>query len=161
MALNIENLENKTSTKGSTRGKGFSSQPEQGTAQEQTQQPEQQPQSGQLSRVHSTAIAHGLRTAMNEQLAHAQGIQEAVESAIAPASQEFGEFIAAAVSGEMFWSASMDAAQKRLAALPKSERPNLDMGQGLKRSRLLSSTLGTGDQGPSLPSFAGQLEAGE
>lgn len=109
----------------------------------------QTPTSEQRALATSTSIAHGMRKAINSQVDHISGIQEAYSQAVEPIADEASDLFAGAISGEILWQEIAQRTQQKLDSLPKPARVDLTPKQlrpfCLKRSegtnnRFLSSS---------------------
>ena len=68
-----------------------------------------------------TAAANSTRIAVNEQIDHIDGMQEAYAAAIAPVADEASDFLASAISGELLWQRIAEQTQEKLDKLPKPQ----------------------------------------
>jgi flagellar hook-basal body complex protein FliE len=73
----------------------------------------------------STAITHGVRTALNQHIDHVSALQDAASEALSPVIDEASDFMASVVSGEFLWQSIADRTKEKLSALPKQERVEL------------------------------------
>lgn len=73
----------------------------------------------------STAITHGVRSALNQHIDHVAALQDAATEALNPVIDEASDFMASVVSGEFLWQSIADRTKEKLSALPKQERVEL------------------------------------
>ena len=81
----------------------------------------------------STGVAHGLRTSLNGQAAHGADIQGAYLEAAYSVANEISDFVSAAVSGQIVWTAVAELTQQKLERLPKPERVTFDVAPALSQ----------------------------
>lgn len=85
----------------------------------------QTPTSEQKALAISTSVAHGIRTALNGQVDHIAGLQQAYSEALEPIADEASDLFAGAISGELLWQEIAARTQEKLDALPKPQRIDL------------------------------------
>ena len=103
----------------------------------------------------STAAAHGMRTALNSQVDHIAGLQNAFIEAASPVADQASDFLAAAISGELLWSEVSRRTQEKLDSLPKPER--VELGLALERLQLPAWQPSKATTNRCLPSSSGSF----
>jgi flagellar hook-basal body complex protein FliE len=91
------------------------------------------------ARSTSTAITHGVRSALNQHIDHVASLQDAATEALNPVIDEASDFMASVVSGEFLWQSIAERTKEKLTQLPKQERVELGV-KSLKPASLKPSS---------------------
>ncbi|MBD1918894.1 MULTISPECIES: hypothetical protein [Cyanophyceae] len=111
-------------------GQGFTVEPKPQSTAEQPA-PSGPSHSESKAMAQSTAVAHALRTRLNQDIQQVAGLQDAYSQAVYAAANEASDFAVSGISGEFFWGTVGEMTQQKLNSLPKHEEVTFDVAPAL------------------------------